>query len=97
MQKQLLRLWDRFASPLAQSLETRMRDRTSGLQKKLAERADKEAADITAIMLELKRTIDTELDEPEYEQLTLFDDPRRNNSSATATSCERGRRRSGGD
>jgi len=52
-----------------------MRDRTSGLQKKLAERADKEAADIAAIMLELKRAIDTELDEPEYEQLMLFDDP----------------------
>jgi len=27
-----------------------------------------------AILLELKKAIDTELDEPEYQQLTLFDD-----------------------
>ena len=52
-----------------------MKDRTSGLQKKLAERADKEADDIKAILIELKKAIDIELDEPEYEQMTLFDDP----------------------
>ena len=51
---------------LAQSLEARMKDRTSGLQKKLGERADKEAEDIEAILLELKKAIDTELDDPEY-------------------------------
>ena len=55
-----------------------MKDRTSGLQKKLGERAEKEAEDIKAILLELKKAIDTELDEPEYDQqLTLFDDPER--------------------
>ena len=52
-----------------------MKDRTSGLQKKLAERADKEAKDIEAILIELKKAIETELDDPEYQQLTLFDDP----------------------
>src|SRR5207253_1724688 len=36
MQKRLLGLWDKIAPPLAQSLEARMKDRTSGLQKKLA-------------------------------------------------------------
>jgi hypothetical protein len=51
-----------------------MKDRTSGLQKKLGERAEKEAQDITAILLELKKAIDTELDEPEYQQLSLFED-----------------------
>ena len=75
MQEHLLELWDKFAPALAQSLEARMKDRTSGLEKKLAERADKEAEDIKAILLELKKAIDTELDEPEYEQLSLFDDP----------------------
>lgn len=75
MQKRLLSLWENFAPSLAQSLEVRMKDRTSGLQKKLSERADKEADDIQAILLELKKAIDTELDEPEYEQLTLFNDP----------------------
>ena len=74
MQNHLLELWDRFAPALAQSLEARMKDRTNGLQKKLGERAEKEAQDITAILLELKKTIDTELNEPEYQQLLLFDD-----------------------
>jgi hypothetical protein len=77
MQKRLLELWDRFAPALAQSLEARMKERTSGLQKKLGERAGKEAEDIRAILLELKKAIDTELDEPEYQQLTMFDDPER--------------------
>jgi hypothetical protein len=74
MQRHLLELWDKFAPALAQSLEARMRDRTSGLQKKLGERAEKEAQDIRAILLELKKAIDTELNDPAYQQLTLFDD-----------------------
>lgn len=74
MQRHLLELWDKFAPALAQSLEVRMKDRTTGLQKKLAERAEKEAADISAILLELKKAIDTELNDPAYQQLTLFDD-----------------------
>src|SRR5258708_31890055 len=74
MQRHLLELWDKFAPALAQSLEARMKDRTSGLQKKLGERAEKEAEDIQAILLELKKAIDTELNDPEYQQLTLFDD-----------------------
>ncbi len=74
MQKHLIELWDRFAPSLAQSLEARMKDRTTGLQKKLAERADKEAEDIRDILMELKKAIDTELNDPEYQQLTLFDD-----------------------
>ena len=64
-----------FAPSLGQSLEARMKDRTSGLQKKLGERAEKEAKDIESILLELKKAIDTELKDPEYQQLTLFDDP----------------------
>jgi ERCC4-related helicase len=65
MRTHLLELWDKFAPALAQSLETRMKDRTTGLQKKLGERAEKEAEDIRAILLELKKAIDTELDTTE--------------------------------
>jgi hypothetical protein len=65
MRKHLLELWDKFAPALAQSLEARMKDRTTGLQKKLGERAEKEAEDIRAILLELKKAIDTELDTTE--------------------------------
>jgi len=48
MQKHLLGLWVKFAASLVQSLEARMKDRTSSLQKKLGERAEKEAEDIEA-------------------------------------------------
>jgi len=75
MQKRLLDLWDKIAPSLAQLLEARMKDRTSGLQKKLGERADKEANDIEAILTELKKAIESELADPEYEQLSLFDEP----------------------
>ena len=74
MQNHLLGLWDNFAPSLAQSLEARMKDRTNNLQKKLSERATKESDDIRSILTELKKAIDTELDEPEFQQLTLFDD-----------------------
>jgi hypothetical protein len=77
MQTRLLELWNKIAPSLAQALEARTKDRTSGLQKKLAERAVKEAQDIEAILTELKKAIETELAEPEYEQVSLFDDPER--------------------
>ena len=47
-----------------QALEARMKDRTDGLQKALAERAEKEAADITAILTELQQTIQDEARRP---------------------------------
>jgi len=39
-----------------------MKDRTAGLEKALSEREAKEVGDIEAIMLELKRQIESELD-----------------------------------
>jgi len=54
-----------------------MRDRTDGLQRQLGERARKEAADITAILTELKRSIEGELENPDYAQLELFTTPER--------------------
>lgn len=74
MRAHLLDLWDKFAPPLATALEARMRDRTTGLQKKLGERADKEADDIRSILQELKKAIDAELAEQANQQPTLFDD-----------------------
>jgi hypothetical protein len=74
MKKTLLGLYDQHADSLRSALEARMSDRTSGLQKALAERAEKEAADITAILTELQRTIEEKFDDPELEQMMLFDD-----------------------
>jgi len=71
----LLELYPSLISSLAASLEARLKDRVGGLEKRLAERADKEASDIEAILTELKKSIEAELDEPEYKQLELFSDP----------------------
>ncbi|MEP7217648.1 MAG: DISARM system SNF2-like helicase DrmD [Bacteroidota bacterium] len=75
MKKQLLDLWDRIEPGLKTSLDVRMKQLMTGLEKKLTERAEKEANDIRMILLELKKAIDTELAEPDSEQLLLFDTP----------------------
>jgi SNF2 family DNA or RNA helicase len=77
VQKKLLELWPKNSEALRQALEARKEDRTDGLKKTLAERADKEASDIETILNELKRAIQSELDEPEYRQLQLFSTPER--------------------
>ena len=77
VKKRLLELWGSLASSLQQALVARTTDRTKGLEKRLQERAEKEAADIESILLELKRAIEKELDEPERRQLELFSNPER--------------------
>lgn len=77
MKDRLLAIYPRLAAALAQALQARTEDRTTGLQKKLGERADEEADDIRAILTELKRAIEKELDQPEMVQLMLFYDPER--------------------
>lgn len=72
MKKRVADLWPKVSPSLMQALEARMKDRTEGLQKQLAERMEKDIADITAVMRELQQTIARELKEPEYLQLELF-------------------------
>jgi len=71
MQESLKALYPKHADSLRQSLEARMKDRTTGLQKALAERAEKEAEDIRAILAELQRSIQEKLNDPETRQLTF--------------------------
>src|SRR5271157_4302744 len=75
--QRFLKLWGEITPSVHQALTARMTDRTKGLEKRLLERSDKEAQDIESILLELKRSIEAELDEPEYRQLELFSDPER--------------------
>lgn len=64
--------WTGHKEALLRSLEVRMGDRALGLQKKLAERCEKEVADMTAVLTELRQQIIRELDEPAVEQMELF-------------------------
>jgi hypothetical protein len=79
VKKTLLALYPKFQDPLLQALEARKNDLLNGLQKKLEERAEKEARDIRTILTELKDAIEKELDEPQYVQLELpgMSDPER--------------------
>jgi SNF2 family DNA or RNA helicase len=70
--EKLAQLWDSHASALMQALEARLQDRSKSLQRDLGDRAQKEAADITAVLTELRQSILNELDEPEFKQLELF-------------------------
>jgi len=67
----LASLWGKIEAAVMQSLEARMKERTAGLEKLLSERADKEVADITAIMKELEKRISAELNNPENTQLVM--------------------------
>lgn len=77
MQQQLAQMWDKYAEPLMQALEVRKGERATSLQRDLQNRAEKEIADITAILTELQKSILKELEEPQVEQLTLFTTPER--------------------
>ncbi len=71
MQERLAAQWPKHQDALLAALEARMRERGDSLTKFLTDRAAKEAADITAILTELKRAIETELREPAVTQLML--------------------------
>ncbi|MBE7500353.1 MAG: DEAD/DEAH box helicase [Verrucomicrobiales bacterium] len=62
-------LWDKVQTPLLQALEARMTERTRNLQKFLDDRADREVANLAAVMGELERTIREALDAREDPQL----------------------------
>jgi superfamily II DNA or RNA helicase len=71
MQQHLQALWPAHHEALRGALEARMRERTGGLQKLLAERAEKAMSDITAILNELRANILAELQQPSVVQLEL--------------------------
>lgn len=65
-----------------------MGDRTAGLQKALQDRCEKEVADITAILTELREGILRELQQPEVEQLELFNTTEREQLERNMRSLE---------
>ncbi|HEX5086034.1 MAG TPA: DISARM system SNF2-like helicase DrmD, partial [Blastocatellia bacterium] len=67
----LLNLWPKNADSLRLALEARMKERTESLKRTLSDRADKESSDIEKIMTELLRSIQEQLDDPEFNQAYL--------------------------
>ena len=66
-----MELWPKVEGQLLQSLDARMQDRTKNLQKSLDDRADREVANVTAVMQELERSIRETLADKEDPQLQL--------------------------
>ncbi|NQU26464.1 MAG: SWF/SNF helicase family protein [Candidatus Nealsonbacteria bacterium] len=73
MKHRLLGSWNELALPLQQFLAVCMKNRTKDLRNTLSEREDKEANDIKAILTELKRAIEAELNNPEPELPDMTD------------------------
>jgi hypothetical protein len=73
VKEKMLALWSKNSDALRQALEARMKDRTDGLKKLLTEQAEKEARDIGAILTELQRTIQEQIEGPAYQQMYLED------------------------
>ena len=65
-------VWPKVSSPLLQSLDARMAERTKNLQKFLDDRAEREIGNFTTIMRELEKSIRETLSEKDDPQL-LFD------------------------
>lgn len=64
-------LWSQHEKPLRTALEARSREVTQSLQRTLSERAEKEIADVRAVLTELKRSIEASFSQPELTQLSL--------------------------
>ncbi|MCB0014495.1 MAG: hypothetical protein KDE34_21420, partial [Anaerolineales bacterium] len=62
-------LWPKIQGPLFDSLSKRASERMSSYEQTLLDRAEKQAAEIEAILRELERAIEQELDESEPVQL----------------------------
>jgi hypothetical protein len=71
LENRLVDLWPRVENQLLQALEARMQERTKNLQKLLDDRADREVANVTAVMQELERSIREMLADKEDPQLQL--------------------------
>ena len=70
-------------------MEARQAERTSTLEKALQERCDKEVADITAIMTELRQSILNELTEADQpQQLSLFSSAERDQYDRNRSSLQ---------
>ena len=68
----LVKLWPSHAEAVLAALDARMKERVGGLTKALGERVEKEVADLTHVLEELRRTILAELTREPPTQLSLW-------------------------
>ena len=66
-------VWPQISDRLRRELDARAKARVASLDGKLDLRATEEKAKVRAILTELERSIETELDDPWWRQITLFE------------------------
>jgi superfamily II DNA or RNA helicase len=69
VRQQLMEVWPQIRASVQQTLDVRMGERSTSLQRQLTERQEKEMVDMQAILAELAQTIQAELSTPEMMQL----------------------------
>jgi hypothetical protein len=77
MKSELTAMWPKLEVPLIQAMEARMKDRLESMHKLLEERKLKEITDTRSVLNELKIMIERELNEPDYQQLELWNNSER--------------------
>jgi superfamily II DNA or RNA helicase len=71
LENRLIELWPKVENQVLQALDARMQERTKNLQAFLDDRAEREVANVTAVMQELERSIRETLADKEDPQLKL--------------------------
>jgi superfamily II DNA or RNA helicase len=72
VQERFALLWPALRTPLTEALNRRSRERAQSLSRQLAQRQQEEVAAVSAVLSELRRSIETQLHIPAVEQLGLF-------------------------
>ena len=72
VQEDLLAVWPRIKDGLLAAIEARAAERMRSLTSTLQRRRDREIADMTTTLEELARVIESELEEPDVQQLDLW-------------------------
>ena len=76
--QRLAALWPQHGEPLLKALEARVRERTKTLEDRLKERADQEVARFEAVLKELQRAIERELQADVKLQMELWTEDEKN-------------------
>lgn len=89
LQEEALREWDRLEEPVMRAISARTQELRSGILRRLEERAGKEARDVEALLDELARSIQAELEAEPPPQLDLFGEDERWQFEANRKALER--------
>ncbi len=72
MKERLVAFWPQFSDKLRRELDNRAKGRVQSLESKLNDRAKDEKEKLAAVLTELRKSIESELNDPSWQQGELF-------------------------